>query len=147
RAGGGSADADVTNPMVARLAEIASNQQRDKSGEDEDAHYRKKLLVSGVRHLVAAIALEQPLVIVFEGLQWTDKPTLDLLAELVKTADPLPVLVLLVSRPDERITGILENKVRIELEGLSSEEQIRLVESRLGVKEGVRQVCAELMPR
>jgi eukaryotic-like serine/threonine-protein kinase len=146
RAGGGSADGDESNPMVARLAEIAANQQSPPS-DDEDAHYRKKLLVSGVRHLVAAIALEQPLVLAVEGLQWADKPTLDLLAELLKVPDPLPVLCVLVTRPEERIAQLLEGKVRIELQPLSSEEQIRLVETRLSVREGVRQVCAELMPR
>ncbi len=148
RAGGGAASGDASNPMVARLAEIASNQHhREPLAEDEDAHYRKKLLVSGARHLVAAIALEQPLVLVIEGLQWADKPSLDLLTELLKTPDPLPVLVVLVTRPDDRALPLLENKVKIELQGLSSEEQIRLVEQRLSVREGARQVCAELMPR
>jgi serine/threonine protein kinase/tetratricopeptide (TPR) repeat protein len=147
RAGGGSAEADVSNPMIARLAEIAANQQREQPGEEEDAHYRKKLLVSGIRHLVAAIALDQPLVIVIEGLQWADKPSLDLLHEILKQPDPLPVLVVLVTRPDDRVAHLLEGKVRIELHGLSSEEQIRLVETRLSVEKGVRQVCAELMPR
>jgi serine/threonine protein kinase/tetratricopeptide (TPR) repeat protein len=143
---GGNADADASNPMVTRLAELASNQQRE-GGEDEDAHYRKKMLVSGVRHLVAALGLEQPLVIVIEGLQWADKPSLELLTELLKQGDPLPVLCVLVTRPDERVQHLLEGKVRIELQGLSSEEQIRLVEARLNVKEGARQICAELLPR
>ena len=149
RAGGGSAEADVTNPMVARLAELAANQVRSPlgGGEDEDAHYRRKVLVSGIRHLVAAVAMEQPLVIVIEGLQWADKPTLDLLSDLLKTQDALPILCVLVTRPDDRVAALLEGKVRIELQGLSSEEQIRLVEARLSVREGVRQVCAELMPR
>ncbi len=149
RAGGGSAGGDEDSPMVARLAEIAANQQQQQQqgSEDEDAHYRKKLLVSGVRHLVAALALEQPLVFVVDGLQWADKPSLDLLAELLKQQDPLPVLAVLVTRPDDRVANLLEGKVRIELHGLTSEEQIRLVAARLNVREGVRQVCAELMPR
>ncbi|MDB4943013.1 MAG: Serine/threonine protein kinase [Labilithrix sp.] len=152
RAGGGSAQADTTNPMVARLAEIAANQQAGAnvalpSAEDEDAHYRRKVLVSGVRYLVAAIALDQPLVLVIDGLQWADKPTLDLLGDVLRTPDALPVLLLLVTRPDERVASLLEGKVRIELQALSSEEQIRLVETRLAVREGARPVCEELMPR
>jgi serine/threonine protein kinase/tetratricopeptide (TPR) repeat protein len=142
----GARGRDEKSPMVVRLAEIAANQQQ-RGNEDEDAHYRRKLLVAGVRHLVGAIALEQPLVIVFDGLQWADKPTLDLLTELLKQPDPLPILIVLVTRPDDRVAHLLEGKVRIELHGLATEEQIRLVEARLGVKEGVRQVCAELMPR
>jgi serine/threonine protein kinase/tetratricopeptide (TPR) repeat protein len=145
RAGRGAAQPDIKSPMVARLAEIVANEQAQ--GEDEDAHYRKKVLVNGVRHLVAAIALEQPLVLVIEGLQWADKPTLDLIAEILKNPDPLPLLVVLVTRPDDRVAPLLEGKVRVELHALSSEEQIRLVEARLSVRDGVRQVCAELMPR
>ncbi len=147
-AGASASNIDASNPMVQRLAEIAANQQREgQGGEDEDAHYRKKLLVSGLRHLIAAIAVEQPVVFLIEGLQWADKPTLDIIAELLKQQDPLPVLAVLVTRPDDRVAHLLEGKVRIELHGLSSEEQIRLVEARLNVRDGVRQVCAELMPR
>jgi tetratricopeptide (TPR) repeat protein len=150
RAGGGSSRGDASNPMVARLAEIAANQQQaaaQPAVEEEDAHYRKKMLVSGFRHLIAAIALEQPLVVVVEGMQWADRPTIDLIHDLLRTPDPLAVLFVLVTRPDDRVAALLEGRVRIELHGLSSEEQIRLVEARLSVREGVRQVCAELMPR
>src|SRR6185437_7176503 len=62
-------------------------------------------------------------------------------------ADPLPILVLLVTRQDDRVMNALEGIMRIELRGLMPEEQVRLVEMRLGVREGVRQVCADLLPR
>ncbi len=146
RAGGGAAQGDASNPMVARLAELATNRQI-AHGDDEDAHYRKKLVVNGVRALLAAIAMEQPLVVVVDGLQWADKSSFDLLLEILKSPDPLPILLLLVARPDERATALLEGIVRIELKGLSTEDQIRLVETRLGVHAGVRAVCADLMPR
>ena len=145
RAGG--SDTDATNPMVARLAEIAANTQRAEREEDEDAHYRKKLLVSGVRHLVGAIAVDAPIALVVEGLQWADKPSLELLTDLLKQTEPLKMLGILVTRPDDRVAHLLDAKVKIELRGLSSEEQIRLVEARLNVRQGARQVCAELMPR
>jgi serine/threonine protein kinase/tetratricopeptide (TPR) repeat protein len=146
RAGGGSAQGDASNPMVARLAELATNRQVGH-GDDEDAHYRKKLVVSGVRALLAAIAMQQPLVVVVEGLQWADKSSLELFVEMMRAPDPLPILLLLVTRLDDRVAPMLEGAVRIELQGLSTEEQVRLVETRLGVREGVRQVCADLMPR
>lgn len=142
-------EGDVPNPVVARLAELAANDHRgaDVLGDEDDAHSRKKLLVTGLRLLFAALATEHPLVIVVDGLQWADKPSLELVADLLRTQDALPILVVLVSRPEDRVATLLEGKVRIELHALSSEEQIRLVETRLSVKEGVRQVCAELMPR
>ncbi len=146
RAGGGAAYGDSTSPVVARLAELATNRQI-ASADEEDAHLRKKQVIAGVRNLLGAIALAQPLVVVLESMQWGDKASLEVLAELMKQEDPLPILLILVSRPDDRVAGLLEGVVRIELAGLSTEEQVRLVEARLGVREGVRPVLADLMPR
>jgi len=145
KAGGGAADGDASSPMVARLAELATNRQMD--GGDEDAHARKKNILSGVRNLLAAIALAQPLVVVVEGMHWGDKASLDLLSEIVHGSDPLPILVLLVTRPEDRVLYVLEGLMRIELRGLTPQEQVRLVEARLGVRDGAKQVCADLLPK
>ena len=146
RAGGGAAQGDASNPMVARLAELATN-RRVGDGDNEDAHYRKKLVLNGVRALLAAIAMEQPLVVAVDGLQWADKSSFELLVDMMRAPDPLAILLLLVARPDDRVAAPLEGIVRIELQGLSTDEQVRLVETRLGVREGVRAICADLMPR
>ncbi|MGH7439929.1 MAG: tetratricopeptide repeat protein, partial [Polyangiaceae bacterium] len=61
--------------------------------------------------------------------------------------DPVPVLVLFVLRPDERAAPALGGAVRIDLKGLTPDEQVRLVQLRLGVTEGADQVCAELLPK
>ena len=55
--------------------------------------------------------------------------------------------MLLLARPDDRVTPQLEELVRIELKGLSAEHQLRLLQARFGVIDGVRQVCADLLPR
>ncbi|HWL84694.1 MAG TPA: AAA family ATPase, partial [Polyangiaceae bacterium] len=84
RAGGGAAYGDASHPMVARLAELATN--RPLGGADEEnALYRRKLVSQGLRTLLAAIALQQPLVLVVEGLQWADKQSHDLLGEIVRS--------------------------------------------------------------
>jgi eukaryotic-like serine/threonine-protein kinase len=146
RAGGGAAQGDSTTPMVARLAELATNRPFS-GGDEEDATTRKRTISAGLRNLLAAIALEQPLVVIVEGLQWADKASLELFADAMKSPDPLPILILFVTRQDERVGTLLDGVVRIELRGLSTDEQVRLVEARLGVREGVRQVCADLMPK
>jgi serine/threonine protein kinase/tetratricopeptide (TPR) repeat protein len=146
RAGGGSASGDASNPVVARLAELATNVPLAR-GDEEDPSYRRRLIAAGLRSLFAAIALAQPLVFIVEGLQWADKQSLEVFGEITKTADPLPILVLLVSRPAEHCAALLEGVVRVELQGLSAEEQVRLIENRLGVRDGVRPVCADLLPK
>ena len=146
RAGGGAAVGDASSPMVARLAELATNRLASRAEEDE-VHGRKKTIVAGVRNLLAAIALAQPLVLVVEGSHWGDKASLDVLGEIVHGSDPLPIFVVVVTRPDERVLQLLDGLTRIELRGLTPEEQVRLVRTRLGVREGARQVCAELLPK
>jgi serine/threonine protein kinase/predicted ATPase len=144
RAGGAAAGGDPTNPMVVRLAELATN--RLASG-DEDVHARKKNILTGLRNLLAAVALVQPLVVVVEGMHWGDKASLDVIGEIAHGAEPLPILVLLVTRHDDRLRNALEGVMRIELRGLMPDEQVRLVETRLGVRDGARQVCADLLPK
>ncbi|MGH7328524.1 MAG: ATP-binding protein, partial [Polyangiaceae bacterium] len=146
RAGGGSAQGDATHPMLARMAELATNKPLGGGGDD-DPHYLRKMLTTGLRMLLAAIAMEQPLVVLVEGLQWADKQSQEVLTEILKIGDPLPILILLLSRQDDRTLTPLEGVMRIELRGLSADEQVRLVETRLGVREGVRQVCADMLPR
>jgi eukaryotic-like serine/threonine-protein kinase len=142
---GGASHGDVTSPVVSRLAELATNRQMGDI--DEDAQFRRRNIVSGLRSLLGAIALSQPLVVLVESLQWADKQSLEVLSELMRQPDPLPILFVLVTRPDERLGGLLEGVVRIELAGLTADEQVRLVEARLGAREGVRAVLADLMPR
>ncbi len=144
RAGGASAGGDPASPMVVRLAELATNQL---GGGDEDAHARKKNILNGLRNLLAALALGRPLVLVVEGMHWGDKTSLDVIGEIAHGAEPLPILVLLVTRHDDRVLNALEGVMRVELRGLMPDEQVRLVETRLGVRDGARQVCADLLPK
>ncbi|HTJ83796.1 MAG TPA: hypothetical protein VL400_18885, partial [Polyangiaceae bacterium] len=99
------------------------------------------------RVLLGALALEQPLVVVVDGLSWADKVSLEIVQELLRRDEPMPILVVLVTRNDERVMSFIEGVVRVELFGLSAEEQVRLVEARLGVRDGVAAVCGELLPR
>jgi len=131
--------------LVARLAELATNRQTGLG--DEDAHARRKNILAGVRNLLAAVALLQPLVLVVEGMHWADKASLDVLSDVVHASDPLPIFVLLVTRPDDRSLYVLDGVMRTELRGLSTDEQVRLVQTRLGVRDGARRICGDLLSR
>ena len=136
---------EAVHPMVMRLAELAAN--RAVGPEEEDPQTRKKQILGGLRMLVAALAVHQGLVIVFDGLQWADRQSQEILSDVLRSHDPIPVFLLIVTRPDQLVAPLLEGVVRIELRGLSAEEQVRLVELRLGLKDGVREVCADLLPK
>ncbi len=132
--------------IASRLAELVTGKHEEIT-EEEAAGYRRELIFTGVRHLFGAMARTQPLVVVVDSLQWADRPSLELLQDLLRTAGAVPLLLLLVTRQDDRVTPFVEGLVQIELRGLSPEEQMRLVEARLGVREGVAAVCGELVPK
>ncbi len=132
--------------IVARLAELVTGKQLEH-GDEDAVSYRRDLVLQGVRALLGNLAKSAPVVVVIDGLQWADRPSLEVVQDLLKRKETRPILVLLVTRPDERVAPFLEGLVRIELRGLSADEQMRLVEARLGVRQGVAAVCRELVPR
>ncbi len=132
--------------LTKHLAELITAKDVQLADEDAAAQHHE-LVVLGVRYLFAAIAHESPIVIVIDGLQWADKPSLELLQQILERNEALPVLTLLVTRTDDRVGRFVEGLVKNELAGLSADEQIRLVQARLGVREGVAAVCRELVPR
>jgi len=132
--------------LVATLGELLSGRQIRLQDEDAAvAHH--DLIAQGLRALVGALARTGPVVIVVDGLQWADRASLDLLAEVLKPAQAVGVLALLLTRPDQRVEPFIEGLMRIELGGLQDDEQVRLVQARLGAREGVRTVCRDLLPR
>lgn len=132
--------------IVMRIAQLATGRLAEASDEADVANNRK-LLTGGIRRLFARAAVEAPLVIVIDSLQFCDRPSLELISALVRRADPLPVLTLLVTRPEDRVLPLLEGIVRLELRGLGSENQIRLVQTHVGARDGVDTICADLLPR
>ncbi len=143
---GGFARTPQGRECTARLAELVTGKQREHA-EDDPANYRRDLVLTGVRYMLAAAASQRALVVVVDGLQWADLASLELIRDLLRRPAPLPILLLAVTRPEDRVAPFIEGMVRIELRGLSAEEQVRLVEGHLGVREGVAAVCTELLPR
>ena len=134
-------------PEVAlRMAELATGRVR-QAVDDADVVETRQLIALGMRRFFARAAMEAPLVVALDGLQWSDRPSLDLIVEFLRRSEPLSVLVILLSRPEDRVSSYIEGLVRVELKGLSAEHQLRLLQTRLGVTQGVRQVCADLLPR
>ena len=132
--------------VVECMAELATGRVR-VAADEADVVRSRQLVAQGLSHFFARATSEAPLVVVMDGLQWADRPSLELICEFVRRQEPLPVLVLLATRPDDKVLSHIEGLVRVELKGLAAEQQIRLLQARLGVNDGVAQVCAELVPR
>jgi len=132
--------------MVDCITELVTEKQPELQDED-DAVRHHDLIVQGIRLLFGVMAAESPVVIVIDGLQWSDKASLQVLERILERKESSPVLTLLVTRPDERVNPFIEGMVRNELRGLAADQQLRLVQARLGVREGVAAVCRDLVPR
>ncbi len=132
--------------IIERMAELATGRVRT-ANDEADAVRNQKLIAQGVRYFFARSTAEAPLVLVIDGLQWADRQSLELVSEFVARKEGLPVLALLATRPEDRVLTHIEGMVRVDLKGLAPEQQIRLLQARLSVSDGVAQVCAELVPR
>lgn len=132
--------------IVERLAELVVGADTTLQDEDAAAQFHD-LTARSVKLLIGALAEAAPLVIVIDDLQWADRMSLELLERVLVRPERTPVLMLLVTRPTERVEPYLQGMMRSELAALNAEEQTRLVQSRLGVRRGVADVCKELVPR
>ncbi len=141
----GTALGDPAYAVIKRLAELAA-QERLPHPHDEGGQDTRRVFAAGVTTLLAALVCEHPAVLVLESFQWADRQSLELFADVL-TDHAWPLLTLVVTRPEERVARLLEGKVRVELSVLTPDAQVRLIEQRLGVTRGVREVCAEILPR
>ncbi|MBN1611781.1 MAG: protein kinase [Polyangiaceae bacterium] len=141
-------DLSLENPdaAVSCLAEILTG-GIVTAADEADAVQNRLLITAGLRSLLSQAARQAAVVLVLEGAHWCDRPTLEVVSELRHVAVELPVLLIVVSRPDDRVVPFTDGMVRMELRGLSSDDQIRLLQTRLGATHGVEQACADVLPR
>jgi serine/threonine protein kinase/tetratricopeptide (TPR) repeat protein len=144
----GNPEEPEAREVVTAIAELCTGHVRPVADDgDADAVRTRQLIALGIRGLLSVATRSGPLVTVLDGIQWCDRQSLDPFAEFFRSGEPLPVLALLTTRPDDRVTPYIDGLVRVELKGLSTENQIRLLQTRLGVAEGVAQACSDLVPR
>ena len=125
-----------TNGMSSHLAALLS------LPTDSEAPDRQALFVAA-RRFVERLAAQQPILLVFEDLQWAGASMLDLLDELAAVLRDTPVLLLANARPDlitERPTwgGGLPSYTSIPLEPLPTDAARHLAEELLGHRETER---------
>jgi class 3 adenylate cyclase/tetratricopeptide (TPR) repeat protein len=84
-------------------------------------------LFSSWRLLFERLAERTPVVLLFEDLQWADQGLFDFVAHLCEWASHSQVLVLVFSRPDERLDALAMLGERVDLTPLSDEDIEALV--------------------
>jgi len=142
----GWTDMPEMREAVERLTELCTGRYGSAFDEGEIEH-RKQSILLGLSRLLLRLAAEGPLVIVLDAMQWCDFGTLELMRALLDEGEGMGLFVILVARPDTRILPYIEGRLRLDLAGLSLENQARLLQVRLGVNPGVERVLADIIPR
>ena len=113
------ADREALEPLIAPAAQ--PEEQGDRSAS----------LARAVRHLLGTIAARGPTVLWIDSLQFADTPSLQLMARLLSQTYDIPLLVLLCSRADERVEGLLGRLPRLDVEELGDDDRRALIAARL----------------
>jgi class 3 adenylate cyclase len=129
-------------PYLARMLEVTLDPGLEERVRYLSAEVLQRRIVEAFTAYLRARAREEPLAVVWEDLHWADPSSLTLLDALLPLAGPVPLLLLLVYRPDEgpmedfqkHAVAQGERYQRIELDTLSREESTRLLENLLDLE-------------
>jgi class 3 adenylate cyclase/tetratricopeptide (TPR) repeat protein len=95
--------------------------------DDGSALIDRGELFSSWRLLFERLADRHPVLLLFEDLHWADQGLFDFIAHMVDWASKSPILILVLSRSDERLDALSRHGVRLDLEPLAPEEIETLV--------------------
>ncbi|HEV3389317.1 MAG TPA: adenylate/guanylate cyclase domain-containing protein [Solirubrobacteraceae bacterium] len=107
--------------------------------DDGSALIDRGELFSGWRLLFERLAERHPVLLLFEDLHWADQGLFDFIAHMVDWAFKSPILILVLTRPDERLDAVGKRERRLNLAPLAPEEIETLV------AEAVTNAPAELL--
>jgi DNA-binding CsgD family transcriptional regulator len=96
---------------------------RDVQGGDSLA--ARRILVHEIADLIIE-AVDRPTLLVFEDVHWVDELTLEVIAELARSAAARPLLVLVTYRPEELPMGAIHREWRARLLTQRLADELRL---------------------
>jgi predicted ATPase/class 3 adenylate cyclase len=96
--------------LLPYLADVLSIEQREAKVAARlrslEGNARRKLTYSVLRQAFVRLAQQAPTVFVFEDLHWIDPASRDFVVHLIETLDDAALMLVLVSRPEERDTVV-----------------------------------------
>ena len=92
-------------PLLATLVNVPLLPDERDHVEAMQGDAREKLLQRAVTRVLARIAAQRPLVLVFDDLQWADGSSIELLCEVLRSGEAGRALFLFVARPQQPETS------------------------------------------
>jgi adenylate cyclase len=119
-----------TAPLFARLLGLPVDD--DVSALEPEAF--RRALHDAFRKSLGALAAAKPLVLAIEDIHWIDASSLELTADVARLIRSVPILLLLVGRPEarEQIWAVAEGPATIEVGPFDRDAITRLAEGILG---------------
>jgi predicted ATPase/class 3 adenylate cyclase len=103
---------------------------------EEDPKTRMKRIFGAVQAVIEKTALQQPLILEFEDLQWADNLSLNLVNYLIPTFENIPIVLFLVYRPYFTHSWVSGGKqITLELQELSDRDSEKLIQHLFGLGE------------
>lgn len=106
------AQAGEVYPYLARLRDLSLNPEMEEQIKNLVPEALQSRVRRAFRDLVYAFSQKQPVVLVWEDLHWADPSSLGLLETLFPLCEEMPVLLLLIFRPDEGVVEEWHQRVR-----------------------------------
>ena len=125
-------EADVSpNPDVALIADLVSVPRAEHELPDIHTSQRSKATtLAAILRQFDRLTRQNPLLMVFEDIQWADPTTLDLLDLLIETVERLPILLVITSRPETQLPWVARPQVTVQLlRGLNRREAASLIKA------------------
>jgi class 3 adenylate cyclase/tetratricopeptide (TPR) repeat protein len=132
--------------LIAEL--VASPVRLEALPSDLDPGGRKEQLLEVMIDLFEAYATRQPVLLVFEDVQWIDATTRELLDRLVRRVETLPIFLLVTFRSDVRLSWHSLPRVTVlVLPPLDPESCISVVKGVLGNRNLPKGITEEIVAR
>ena len=131
---------EIGRDIQPTLYELVLNEPGEGEPRSTPQQHQQKI-IAFIRHLFTQITLRQPLLILFDDIQWADSSSLDVISHLVELIEEIPLALIFIARSSfrDQLPDFF-NRVRnfpgdiyqeIDLQPLSPEECDLLVDSLL----------------
>jgi DNA-binding SARP family transcriptional activator len=112
------------DPAVAAPLRVLLDEERERAASTDE-------LAWAFRKLAEAVALQEPLLLVFDDIQWGEEALLDLIEHLALVSSGAPILLVCMARP-ELLERRRDWRGVLRLEPLEPHEAEQLIRDRLG---------------
>lgn len=92
-------EAAALQPFLATLMNLRLRPDEQRRFDAMQGDAREKLLQRAAARVLARLAAQRPLVLVFDDLHWADGSSIELLCELLRSGEVAPASFLLLARP------------------------------------------------